>query len=186
MRPFHNPCFEDGDFVSSDTSEGLDINVELRLEDALSAAFQIFSNRARIGIISYSVATIGSILLVVSPGEIDFIKVIAVVFSIFLLPVITATFVYRNAKLGFERVDSDVHIMQYHLSPDGVLIETLERPGWFEWDAFESFLELRAHFVLFVDNYQYYVIPKRDLSTSEEIDRLRAILGQHVGIAIKV
>ena len=172
--------------MSSDTSRALDINVELHLEDILLVAFQIFLHRARVGIIVYIMATVGAILLLVLPGGINFFEVSAVVFSTFLLPVITATFVYRNAKSGFERVASDVHVMQYHLSPDGVLIETLERPGWFEWDAFESFLELKAHFVLFVDDYQYYVIPKRELSASEESDHLRAILGKHVGIAIRV
>ncbi len=180
MATPNDPCTESGGGSAGDPSERLDIHVELRVEDTLRAGFQIFSRRARVAGAVYAASAVGFIVFLASPGpsasSADVGVLAAAAAVALLLPGLAVVLVYRNAKADFERSADGVHIMQYHFSPDGVLIETLERPGWFEWDAFESSLELPSCFLLFASRDDYYVVPKRCLQGPEEIDGLRSIL----------
>lgn len=184
MASSNDPCAESGGGTAGDPSERLDIHVELRLEDTLRAGFRIFSRRARVTGAVYAAAAVGLIVFLASPGRsassADVGLLAAAAAAALLLPGLAVVLVYRNAKSDFERSADGVHIMQYHFSPDGVLIETLERPGWFEWDAFESSLELPSCFLLFASRDDYYVVPKRCLLGPEEIDGLRSILRRHL------
>lgn len=181
-RPDLSSCLEGGDSPVSDSFERLDIHVDLSFRDTLASTLQVFLYRARTGIIFYLVVTAGLLLLATLHERAEFLAAAtAASVMALLLSVLTTALVYRNTKLGFAKVASGVHVMQYRFDSDGVLIETLERPGWFEWGAFEYFLELRSYFLLFLNSYQYYVIPKRSLSRSEEVNSLRAMLGRHMG-----
>ena len=184
MSTHDDPCAEFGGISSGDPSERLDVHVELRVEDTLRAGFQIFSRRARVVIALYALAAVGLILFLASPGgsasSSDVGLLAAAGVAALLLPGLAAVLVYRHAKSDFERSAGGVHVMQYHFSPDGVLIETLERPGWFEWDALESSLELSSCFLLFADRDDYYVVPKRCLRGPAEIEGLRTILRRHL------
>ncbi len=178
------PCAEFGLATSGDPSERLDVHVELRVEDTLRAGFQIFSRRARVAIALYASVVIGLILFLASPRQsalsMDVGLLAGAGVAALLLPGLAAVLVYRHAKSDFDRSASNVHVMQYHFGPDGVMIETLERPGWFEWDAFESSLELSSCFLLFANRDEYYVVPKRCLRGPTEIDGLRTILRRHL------
>ena len=185
MSTRDNRCPEFGDISSGEPSERLDVHVELRLEDTLLAGFQVFSRRARVVIAVYALAVVGLILFLAlkagSASSTDVGLLAAAVVAALLLPALATALVYRHAKSDFERSAQGVHIIQYHFSPDGVLIETVERPGWFEWDGFEKFLELRSCFLLFANRDEYYVVPKRCLRGAAEIDGLRTILRRWVG-----
>ena len=184
MSTHDDPCAEVGGISSGDPSQRIDVHVELRVEDTLRASFRIFSRRARVLIGLYVFAAVGLILFLALPGgsasSMDVGLLAAAGVAALLLPCLAAALVYRHAKSDFERSASGVHVMQYHFSPDGVLIETLERPGWFEWDAFESSLELPSCFLLFAGRDDYYVVPKRCLRGPAEIDGLRTILRRHL------
>lgn len=182
MRPGASPCFESGDFPENDSFQRLDVHVDLSFKDTLVSTLQVFLYRARTGIILYLVVAVGLFLLTTLYERAELIaaattaSVVALLMSVF-----TAVLIYRNAKLEFSEVASGVHIMQYRFNSDGVLIETLERPGWFEWGSFENFLEVRSYFLLFRNSHQCYVIPKRSLSRLGEINSLRTMLGRHIG-----
>ena len=184
MSTQEEPCAEFGLATSGDPSERLDVHVELCVEDTLRAGFQIFSRRARVAGGIYVLAAVGLIVFLASPGpsssSADTGLLALAAATALLLPTLAAVLVYRHAKSDFERSADGVHLIQYHFSPDGVLIETLERPGWFEWDAFKNSLELPSCFLLFANRDEYYVVPKRCLRGPAEIDGLRTILRRHL------
>lgn len=186
MKPISDPCLQRVTLPSSESSNGLDIHVELSLKDTILVAFQVFLCRARVGVALYCTIVAVLVLSLVLQGSEGFVEMAFVIFFAVLFPAIVTAFVYQNAKSGFEQASGAVHhIMQYHLSPEGVLIETLERPGWFEWDTFSSSIELKMYFVLFVDDYHYYVIPKKSLRESGQTNELRTILDRHVKVLAK-
>ena len=185
MPSFPNPCAEEGLLSPDDSSESLDVHVDLLLEDTLRAGWQVFLRRARVGLGLYA-AAIGLVIFLALPGGLAWpieAGVLAAAAAALLLPGLAAAFVYRQAKSDFAASADGVHVMQYHFCRDGVGIETLERPGWFEWDAFDSFLELRSCFLLFASREGHYVIPKRCLRGPAPMDRLRMILQRRLGAA---
>jgi len=182
MRPDLNSCFEDDDSPEDGSFQRLAVHVDLSFKDTLVSALQVFLYRARTGIILYLVVTVGLFLLTTLYERAEFITAATAASVVALLmSALTAVLIYRNAKLEFSKAASGVHIMQYRFDADGVLIETLERPGWFEWGSFENFLEVRSYFLLFRNSHQCYVIPKRSLSRLEEVNNLRAMLDRHIG-----
>ena len=185
MKPISDPCLQRVELPLSESSNELDIHVELSFRDTLLVAFQVFFRRARAGIVLYCVIVAASVVSLVLMGSGGFPGMAFVIFLALLFPATVAALVCQNAKSGFEQASCAVHVMQYHLSSEGVLIETLERPGWFEWDTFASFLELKMYFVLFVDDYHYYVIPKRSLRELGQTNKLRAVLDRHVKVLVR-
>jgi hypothetical protein len=66
------------------------------------------------------------------------------------------------------------------LLPDGVIMKRKLIETKASWGAFCDFIETENHFILLVDKFIGFPIPKRDLTEPGLIDKVRTILDDNI------
>jgi hypothetical protein len=94
--------------------------------------------------------------------------------------------VYRIARRQFRTSPSVGEIRHWVLSESGVETSTVSSSGRFTWSILHKIVESPESFLLFSSAAIFMVFPKRILGSEENIESLRTLFRQQLGVKAKL
>lgn len=155
------------------------IRLEVKLEaaDVVRASRELLIRRTGALFVAWcALAGVVLYLFLARNSGFDWPIVLAIVAGAFGPPAILFELVIWNARRRFEQAAHELRPIHYCLHDDGMDVSSVKRSGWLPWEAFRNSVELPSGFLLFLEQGEYYLLPKRCFERTSEVDGLRDML----------
>ena len=160
----------------------LPIRLEVTLEatDVVRASRELLIRRTGALFVAWC-SVVGVVLYLSVAGTpglpgFDWLIVLAAVAGAFGPPTILFELVTWNARRRFKQAAHELRPIHYCFHDDGMDVSSVKRSGWLPWEAFQDSVETSSSFLLFLEQGEYYLLPKRCFARPREVDGLRDML----------
>ena len=168
----------------TESNEPLVVDFDLKESDLQRAnlwfGLRSWSNRLMLGVMPLA----GLLLL----RRLDFSAItqtpLAAIGTIILLgfPIFYFSMIWVHTKRGFGNLQDFQTRLHYSFSPEGYRVSDLKSSSDISWDSLLRAAESKHSFHLFFHKSSFHTIPKRCFKHPEDVERLRTLLKQALGV----